>query len=89
MTNPALHFDSPACYRIRGQGALGASWSDRLGGMKITGPESTDPTPVTTLCGRLVVQAALLGVLNALYNSLHMTLLSVECLAIGAPDADS
>ncbi len=88
MTNPALEFDSPACYRIRVQGALKPSWSNRLGGMSITGPDPAGPVPVTTLCGRLIDQAALLGVLNSLYNSLHMTLLSVECLGIDAQGSD-
>jgi hypothetical protein len=42
-----------------------------------------DEAPVTTLCGRLLDQAALLGVLNTLYNTLHMPLLLVECVEIG------
>jgi hypothetical protein len=38
-----------------------------------------DQAPVTTLCGPLRDQAALLGVLNTLYD-LHLPLLSVECM---------
>lgn len=86
MMNLMLRLDTPARYRIRVQGTLDASWSDALGGMHITVSEQEDGGPVTTLCGRLVDQAALLGVLNGLYNSLHMPLLSVECLFIEAQD---
>ena len=73
-----LNFFDPATYRIRVKGSLPENWSDRLGGMVIT--EGTESEPqVTTLYGRLVDQAALLGVLNAIYG-LHLPLLSVEYL---------
>ncbi|GIK54442.1 MAG: hypothetical protein HND44_05545 [Chloroflexi bacterium] len=45
--------------------------------ISVTGAEES--APVTTLTGRLVDQAALLGVLNSVY-SLGMPLLSVDCL---------
>ncbi len=71
--------DTPATYRIRVQGSIDSAWSDMLGGMRI----STDSTPgketVTTLVGYLVDQAALSGVLKALYD-LRIPLLSVENL---------
>lgn len=73
-----LNFDGPATYRIRVKGHLPESWSDRLGGMVISF-DSRDEPPATILCGRLLDQAALLGVLNALYG-LHLPLLSVEHL---------
>lgn len=72
------HFDRPAKYRIRVKGYLPESWSDRLGGMAIT-DEGESGAPTTILCGRLLDQAALLGVLNALYG-LHLPLVSVEHL---------
>ena len=51
-------------------------WSDRLGGMDVT-CTTTDPgDPVTTLSGWLPDQAALLGVLNGVYN-LGLATLSV------------
>ncbi len=73
-----LDFDRPATYRIRAKGHLPESWSGRLGGMTITCDREGEP-PATILCGLLLDQAALLGVLNALYG-LHLPLLSVEHL---------
>ena len=70
---------TPATYRIRVQGVLDDNCSDELGGMTITANENGGQAPVTTLVGRLVDQAALMGVLNALYD-LRMPLLSVENL---------
>ena len=68
-------FDRPGIYRIRVQGFLDESWSERLGGMSITTRYRGDPKQVTTLVGIMVDQAALAGVLNTLYE-LHLTLLS-------------
>ena len=70
----------PATYRIRVQGYLDQSWFDRLGGLTITTTEQEDEAPVTTLVGDLSDQAALLGVLNTLYDYYHAPLLSVEFL---------
>jgi hypothetical protein len=74
-----LKLETPATYRIRVQGLLDASWSDRLSGMAISRIKTGDITPVTMLVGHLTDQAALVGVLTALYN-LHLPLLSVENL---------
>jgi hypothetical protein len=79
MTNQVLKLSTPARYRIRVKGILDEGWSDRLGGMEITTAGQGDEAPVTTLVGRLVDQAALFGVLNALYDY-HYPLLSVEYL---------
>jgi hypothetical protein len=73
-----LKLETPATYRIRVQGRLDKNWSDRLGGMAITGT-TRDNLPVTFLIGHLTDQAALSGVLNTLYE-LHLPLLSVENL---------
>jgi hypothetical protein len=70
-------FDRPGNYRICVQGVLDESWSDRLGGMRITTSSGENQKSVTILSGRMVDQAALAGVLNTLYE-LHKTLLSVE-----------
>ena len=78
MSHKKLSNDMPATYRIRVQGSLAESWSDRLGGMDITTTGQTGEAPVTTLAGRLRDQAALCGVLNTLHN-LRLPLLSVEC----------
>ena len=72
-------FEKPATYRIRIRGHLPKRWSDRLGGMTITTDDREGEAPVTTLSGWLRDQAALLGVLNTLYD-LHLPLLSVEYL---------
>jgi len=70
----------PAIYRICVRGHLDASWSDRIGGMQITETRGPDGNPETILVGRLADQAALSGILNALYE-LHLPVLSAECVA--------
>jgi len=74
-----LNNTNPAVYRIRVQGELDESWSERLGGMTITVEQIKDHKPVTILKGELMDQAALSGVLNTLYN-LRLSVLSVEYL---------
>jgi hypothetical protein len=74
-----IDFDRPGTYHIRVKGHLDASWSDRLGGMEIKTIEQPGGTPETSLVGWLPDQAALCGVLNALYG-LHFSLLSVELI---------
>jgi hypothetical protein len=81
MTHQTMNLDTPARYRVCVRGYLERSWSRRLGGMEITTAGREDKEPVTTLDGWLVDQAALLGVLNALYG-MHLPLLSVEFLAV-------
>ena len=71
-----LNFVKPATYQICVKGSVPENWSDRLGGMVITQDRKAEH-PVATLHGQLLDQAALLGVLNALY-SLHLPLVSVE-----------
>ena len=82
MTNPEggkrFVFDRPGNYRIRVLGFLDESWSDRLGGLRISACSLKDQEgPVTELFGQVRDQAKLAGVLNSLYE-LHLTLLSVE-----------
>jgi hypothetical protein len=69
--------DMPAIYRIHVMGALGTSWSRYLGGAEIKQAGETD-SPVTMLTGCAQDQAALLGILNTLYD-LGLPLLSCEC----------
>ncbi len=76
MKRPA--FDQPASFRITVQGHLGDEWADYLRGMTIDNLVDKE-TPVAAITGRLPDQAALLGVLNALYDS-HITVLAVENL---------
>ena len=74
-----LSIDQPAVYRIRIHGELEAHLSDRLGGVQINRHSQDDNSIVTSLEGQLVDQAALFGVLVALYN-MRLPLISVECL---------
>ena len=74
-----LKFEAPASYRIRVQGHLDDSWSDRLGGMVITRAFTEHKQPMTILIGHLSDQVALSGVMNALYD-MHMSVFSVELL---------
>ena len=70
-------FDQPGRYRIFVQGQLSTSWSSRLSDMEITVQDSEDQQPVTMLTGEVRDQAALMGVLNALYN-MRCSVLKVE-----------
>jgi len=72
----------PPTFRIRVQGRLGAEWSDRLGGMKVTIWEGVGGAPFAELTGQLADEAALMGVLEHLCN-LRMPLLAVERVGIG------
>ena len=78
MTDRGLRHHTPATYCIQVQGILDESWSDRLGGMAIATVSKSEESPVTMLSGYILDQAALLGILNTLYN-LRLPLLSVEC----------
>jgi len=79
QTYDQLSIDQPAEYRIRIRGELDEQMSDRIGGMRISRQEQEDGLIVTTLEGQLLDQAALFGVLLALYN-LRLPLISVECI---------
>ncbi len=70
-------FSKPANYRINILGELDASWSDKLAGMTITHECDGDGDKTTSLEGYLRDQAALSGILNALYE-LHFPVLSVK-----------
>ena len=79
MKLKGLRVEIPATYEIRVQGSIDQKWSGRLQGLGITVEESPNRLPVTTLIGRLKDQAALLGVLNALF-ALQLPLLFFSCL---------
>ena len=75
-----IAFDRPGNYHIRVLGLLEESWSERLGGLRISHPEPKDHEgPATELIGKMRDQAELSGLLNTLYD-LHLTLLSVKFL---------
>ena len=78
---PKLVVSTPATYRICVQGILDKKWSDYVQGMTISTTYGESQNPVTILTGQLLDQAALMGVLNALYDY-RLPLLSVDCLSI-------
>ena len=74
----------PATYQIRVIGQIDKNWSNRLGGLTITSILSDDHQVITSLNGNLIDQAALFGVLMALYDS-RLPLVSVEFLGEDQP----
>jgi hypothetical protein len=62
-------------------GYLDKNWSNRLGGLTISIDNQDDAKLITTLSGALIDQAALFGVLKALYD-MRLPLLSVECIEV-------
>ena len=72
-------FQSPAVYKIKINGAINESWSERLGGMQINVERSKGSEPVTILIGQINDQTALSGVLNTLYEN-HLSIISVNML---------
>jgi hypothetical protein len=75
-----MNMEKGGVYRIMVEGDVDENWSDELGGMTITVHRKEDSAPFAILEGRLLDQAALSGVLEALYE-LHMPVLSVELLS--------
>jgi len=76
-----LTVDKPATYCIRVVGYLDENWSVRLGGLKINPSTQEGKAAITSLSGPIIDQAALFGVLKALYD-MRLPLLSVECLEV-------
>ena len=89
MLTGNLNVISPAEYKISVAGFLDESLSDRLCGLSITNTKSDQTTgkPIATLTGRLADQAALFGVLNALYN-MRLPLITVKCISIDEPKGE-
>ncbi len=72
-------FDNPAAYRIRVLGRVAADCHDYFQGMCVETTVAGDGAPETVLEGELRDQAALVAVLDMIYN-LHLPVLSVERL---------
>jgi hypothetical protein len=88
-TNPKPGLDRPATYQITVQGHLDERWSDWFGAMAITVERVGDGPPITTLTGTVADQAALQGMLRALYT-LGLPVCSVTCVeSDDAPRLDS
>jgi hypothetical protein len=69
--------DQPGFYEIRVRGLIADNWSDWFEGMTLEHEAGPEGTPITTLSGTVVDQAALIGILRKLHN-LHLHLLSVN-----------
>lgn len=74
-----------ATYRIRIQGHLEPSWSDRLADMTITQAYTAQKQPITIMVGMLDDQSALAGVLNTLHG-INCNILTVENIDEGTLD---
>jgi hypothetical protein len=77
--DPEFSFQKPAMYKIKVLGELKGSWSERLQGLQINIERSPGEKPESILIGQIDDQAALSGVLNALYD-FNMTIISVQML---------
>ena len=82
--NRPVPMDMPATYRICVTGSLESELAERLWGMISSPVEKIGEPEQTSLVGVVADQAALIGIINALYNSGH-TVVSVKRLF---PDAD-
>lgn len=74
--------DMPATYQICVQGTLTASWMMGLGRLTVRCEEKVEQGSVTILTGDMADQAALLGLLNNIYD-LGYPLLSCSILPEG------
>ena len=74
---PLVPMDMPATYRICVMGCLESRYAERFWGMTSTPVEQVDEPEQTILVGEVADQAALVGIINALYNMGH-TVVSVE-----------
>ena len=77
----------PATYRIGVMGTLDEKWSAYCAGMAIEHDIVLDHYPITILRGLLVDQAALVGVINTLYD-MGCPIVLVECVQNGVSSDD-
>jgi hypothetical protein len=77
--SPHSSMFEPATYRIVILGTLDKQWSDYCGGMMIEHQSFLNQYPMTILTGQLTDQAALVGVINSLYDMV-CPIISVECV---------
>ena len=69
----------PALYRVRIRGPLDPDVAQFLGDLEVESEHDEEGEPIAALCGVLADQAALAGLLSALYTY-HLPILSIECL---------
>lgn len=83
-TASVIRLESRGIYQITVQGSVNPEWCDRLGGMTIVRYHTpAEDASITVLTGELIDQAALLGILDLLYNA-GFPLLAVERLSADA-----
>ena len=66
--HPHFPIDLPSTYRICVTGGLENGWAERLWGMTSIPIEQAGEREQTLLAGKVADQAALVGIINALYN---------------------
>lgn len=81
--NWPVPLDMPATYRICITGCLESELAERRWGMTSSPLEKIDEPEQTMVVGEVADQAALIGIINALYNSGHI-IVSVERLLLDA-----
>ena len=74
---PLLPMDMPATYRICVVGDVDSAYAEQYWGMKLILIEKTGEPEQSTLVGEVADQAALVGIINALYNARY-PVISVE-----------
>jgi len=75
--HPSTRLEQPTLYRVTILGTLDKHWADYYGGMTIEHVKDPKRGATSILTGCLADQAALMGVLNSLYD-LGCPILSVE-----------
>ena len=76
-----VHMESKGVYQIVVQGKIPPDWCDRLGGMRLTRYREESPEVyISVLTGELTDQAALIGIINFLYD-IGFPLLAVRRLS--------
>jgi hypothetical protein len=78
-----LKLSDPAHYRLCVQGRIAQAWGKDFTNMVMSYEEPAGLYPTTTLEGRVLDQAALIGLINQLYG-LGLSLVSVQALATDA-----
>ena len=79
VKNSSINFSSPNKFLIEIKGLLDRNMVDYLGGLSITYHQSHLKIDTTSLEGEIMDQAALIGILNTLYD-LRYPILKVELL---------
>ena len=72
-------FDSPAVFRIEVKGVVREELMDILGAMKIKYSKNDNEISITQLEGKVLDQAALMGVLNTLYE-MRYPIMNIELI---------